>query len=126
MLMFVATLATVFVTSIGTFLIWRQVALTRRAVEDTGEATEAMREANVIARQSMQKQLRAYVSIGKPTLTHTKGNRWTARFPIKNTGQTPATSRPNHSYMSEGDKYRFFSLSSRLPLVHFRTMALQM
>lgn len=50
--MFWAALATFAITSIGTFLIWRQVKLTRQAVEDTSEATEAMREANAIARES--------------------------------------------------------------------------
>jgi len=38
-----------FITTIGTYLIFRQVELTRRAVEETGDATEEMRAANVIA-----------------------------------------------------------------------------
>lgn len=52
MWMFVAALLTFIVTSIGTILIWRQVRLTRQAVEDTGEATDAMREANAIAKEA--------------------------------------------------------------------------
>lgn len=42
MWMFVVALATFVITSLGTLLIWRQVKLTRQAVEDTGSATRAM------------------------------------------------------------------------------------
>src|SRR3546814_2236483 len=38
-----AAVLTLFITSMGTLLIWRQVKLTRQAVEDTSDATEAMR-----------------------------------------------------------------------------------
>jgi hypothetical protein len=47
--MLIAAIFTCIITSIGTFLIWRQVSLTRKAVQDTGEATIAMQEANRIA-----------------------------------------------------------------------------
>src|SRR3546814_13014182 len=58
-----AAVLTLFITSMGTLLIWRQVKLTRQAVEDTSDATEAMREANVIARTIGRVQTRAYPSI---------------------------------------------------------------
>src|SRR3546814_5274108 len=58
-----AAVLTLFITSMGTLLIWRQVKLTRQAVEDTSDATEAMREANVIARTIGRVQTRAYLSI---------------------------------------------------------------
>lgn len=49
MWMFVAAVFTFVITSIGTFLIWRQVKLTRQAVEDTDKATRAMeRQTNLI------------------------------------------------------------------------------
>ncbi len=72
-LMFAAALATFLVTSIGTFLIWRQVMLTRQAVEDTGEATDAMREANDIAREAMYDQGRPWIFV--ETIS-TNGDAW--------------------------------------------------
>ena len=48
----------------STLLLW-QIMLTRRAVEDTGEATDAMREANRIAKSSSELELRPYVWFGK-------------------------------------------------------------
>jgi hypothetical protein len=55
--------ATAIVTAFGTVLIWRQVSLTRQAVEDTGLATKAMQvanekagEANSLARQQLRAQ----------------------------------------------------------------------
>src|SRR3546814_17484005 len=59
-----AAVLTLFITSMGTLLIWRQVKLTRQAVEDTSDATEAMREANVIAqigRASCRERVCQYV-----------------------------------------------------------------
>lgn len=43
-----------FITTIGTYLIFRQVELTRKAVEDTGNATDAMLDANEIARAAQR------------------------------------------------------------------------
>ena len=63
MLMFVAAVATFIVTSFGTFLIWSQVKLTRRAVEDTGEATEAMRDANVTSNQMLQAEISPFLVV---------------------------------------------------------------
>jgi hypothetical protein len=48
MWMFVAAAATFVVTSLGTWLIWRQVRLTRQAVEDTTLATKAMQTQNAL------------------------------------------------------------------------------
>ena len=53
------------ITTIGTFLLYQQIKLTRRAVEDTGEATVAMREANRIAEHVSALELRPYVWFGK-------------------------------------------------------------
>ena len=93
MWMFLAAVATFLVTSIGTFLIWRQVKLTRQAVEDTSEATEAMRGANKIAEDTAKRQLRAYMGIRKYELEpYELGEAGTGRFLIAmtNFGQSPA------------------------------------
>ncbi|MDT7536067.1 hypothetical protein OVY48_21960 [Sphingobium sp. SA2] len=42
------------ITTLGTVLIWKQVSLTRQAVEDTGNATKAMQDANEIARAAQR------------------------------------------------------------------------
>src|SRR3546814_2944972 len=86
-----AAVLTLFITSMGTLLIWRQVKLTRQAVEDTSDATEAMREANVIARTIGRVQTRAYLSIqGLVGETFDNGLVFTAT--VKNCGQSPALS----------------------------------
>jgi hypothetical protein len=50
--MAIAALLTFIVTGIGTFFLAWQVKLTREAVKDTGEAAEAMNEANRIAQNA--------------------------------------------------------------------------
>ncbi|MEP7349420.1 MAG: hypothetical protein ABI668_05645 [Sphingorhabdus sp.] len=78
-------------TIIGTgFLLW-QIMLTREAVIDTGKATEAMREANSIARNSHQMQLRAYIGcIEIKAYKFRSGLAPSFGFKIKNAGQSPA------------------------------------
>lgn len=49
------------------FLLW-QIMLTRKAVTDSSNATNAMLEANEIARQSSEEQLRAYLSVNATQL----------------------------------------------------------
>ena len=55
----------VWIAVIGSSLLLWQIALTRKAVEDTGEATDAMREANRIAKHISALELRPYVWFGK-------------------------------------------------------------
>ena len=55
----------VWIAVIGSSLLLWQIALTRKAVEDTGEATDAMREANRIAKDFSTLELRPYVWFGK-------------------------------------------------------------
>ena len=50
------------VTSIGTILLFMQITLTRKAVEDTGKATEAMREANALAQNAKRPWLKLEVA----------------------------------------------------------------
>src|SRR3546814_190733 len=97
-----AAVLTLFITSMGTLLIWRQVKLTRQAVEDTSDATEAMREANVIARTIGRVQTRAYLSIqGLVGETFDNGLVFTAT--VKNCGQSPALSAQIMLEIVQGD-----------------------
>lgn len=80
----------VFVTAIGTILLYQQIILTRKAVEDTGKANEAIREANAIARDSARRQMRAYLRLECEKCVFVVGDPITMNIKIINTGQTPA------------------------------------
>lgn len=88
--MFWIALATLAITAMGTFLIWRQVRLTRKAVEDTREATVAMREANQIAVESHQTQMRPYLVPSRAWFRVAENHEPTAFVEIRNFGQSPA------------------------------------
>ncbi|QUM72500.1 hypothetical protein [Sphingopyxis granuli] len=81
------------VASAGMIGLFWTLYYTRKAVEDTSEATDAMREQNQIAREAMEKQLRAYVVVSYVEITHNKANpghiQIAAHF--QNVGETPAT-----------------------------------
>lgn len=95
MWMFVAAVFTFAITSIGTFLIWRQVRLTRQAVEDTGEATEAMREANWVERQAQ----RPWVSIKiEPIRTKSRDGYFWYEFFVKHKNLGATTARKFRSH----------------------------
>lgn len=51
------------VTGIGTFLLYQQIILTRQAVEDTGNATNAMLEANEISRAQFRASYKPFLRI---------------------------------------------------------------
>ena len=51
------------VTGIGTILLFEQIKLTRKAVEDTSLASEATRNANQIAREALHRANRPWVSV---------------------------------------------------------------
>lgn len=103
---------TALVTSLGTFLIWRQVALTREAVADTGKATKAIRsankiaakavaanqEANRIAQEALAVQSRAWLAVGlqiidNVTIEESDNSVIRAKFKVHvtNMGNSPAT-----------------------------------
>lgn len=79
---------------IGSGLLLCQIALTRAAVEDTSEATEAMREANRIAKNMAKRQLRAYVTVMPPRINNHPYEGAMLDFTVtaKNNGVTPAKS----------------------------------
>lgn len=81
----------VLVTTVGTILLYKQIVLTRQAVEDTDEATQAMREANEIARDTAKRQLRAYVGVEDATVSNFRvGESPLFKVFAWNRGQTPA------------------------------------
>lgn len=61
--MVVVSALSALVTLVGTIFLYKQIILTREAVEDTGRATEAMGEANAIARQSLNYGNRAWLDV---------------------------------------------------------------
>lgn len=90
MWMFFAALATFAITSIGTFLIWRQVRLTRNAVEETSAGTEAMREANAITRQVGEAQARCYLSARDVLFSIDANGTPNVDMTVLNSGHSPA------------------------------------
>lgn len=93
--MVVAAVLTLIVTTVGTLLIWRQVRLTRKAVQDTSDATKAMHEANRIAEESSHRQLRAYLAVNSVTVSESDWDDEGLQIivEIQNAGQTPAVLR---------------------------------
>jgi hypothetical protein len=94
--MTVSTALTVAITAVGTALLFRQISLTRKAVEDTSKATEAMAAGNDIARAANRAWLSLVVkeSVECQTATDPKNGRgfkFLVDFDIKNHGPIPAT-----------------------------------
>jgi hypothetical protein len=76
----------------STLLLW-QIILTRKAVEDTSEATEAMREANRIADEAAKREARAYIRIDLDDdrkIIFEPGKKIVVAFNVINYGLTPA------------------------------------
>lgn len=88
--MFVAAIATFAITSIGTILIWRQVRLTRHAVQEAIAGTEATREASEIAREIGQAQARCYMSAKNVTFRINTFAIPNISMNALNSGQSPA------------------------------------
>lgn len=81
------------IATIGSaFLLW-QIILTRRAVEDTGKATQAMLDANELADKTAQRQLRPYLSPSRAWFKMDDSGEPIAEIFIKNYGQTPAINK---------------------------------
>lgn len=74
----------------GLFGLYWQVILTRRAVEDTGDATKAMQDANDIARETGIAQSRAYLHIEDVWIQVKDANDPLAILKVRNSGQSPA------------------------------------
>lgn len=88
--MLVATGISAIITMIGTgFLLW-QIMLTREAVEDTGRATDAMREANEISERIGEAQTRCYLGIKSASVSIGDDGNPSVTIVVVNTGQSPA------------------------------------
>lgn len=79
----------VWVGVIGSSLLLWQIALTRQAVEDTGEATEAMRKANEIARDAQRPWLDAKIELHGIAKSE-RGYVLRIELLVENVGGTPA------------------------------------
>ncbi|MBA4752062.1 MAG: hypothetical protein H2055_07535 [Sphingopyxis sp.] len=90
-MMLVAVFSAV-VTTIGTIFLYKQISLTREAVEDTGKATKAMEAQNDLAKDTARRQLRAYLGVTMCQIENVLPGK-IARFKLQvtNHGQTPAT-----------------------------------
>jgi hypothetical protein len=84
---------TLILSGFGVWFVKRTLDATLRAVEDTGKATKAMQDANQLAKESSQMQLRAYVSIktfATPSIHQLGLVGYNASIKAVNHGQTPA------------------------------------
>lgn len=75
---------------VGSCLLLWQIILTRRAVEDTSEATDAMREANEIARSVARNELRPYFYVVRVEICEMEGDEVSLKLTMKNYGRGPA------------------------------------
>jgi hypothetical protein len=80
----------VWIAVIGSSLLMWQIVLTRKAVQDTGEATQAMIDANKIARESAHAQIRAYLAVEHVKMRVTNVG-MICDVSVKNVGESPAT-----------------------------------
>jgi hypothetical protein len=92
----IAALAQIIATIIGLYFLKGTLDATLKAVEDTGKATEAMREANIIAKRVGEAAVQAHILIEslKGVFQPFEPNNWQLEIVavIKNTGQTVADS----------------------------------
>ena len=94
------TLATFIATAIGVWFVKRTLDATLEAVEDTSNATQLMRDANLIARQANERSLRAYIALDKidiePQVVEGETRFYSIIVNWKNYGSTPALAVKSH------------------------------
>lgn len=83
------------ITALGTYLIYQQIILTRKAVEETGRATAEMEIANQISRQAIETGNRAWIAFtdfAKSRIIDPDGKviGYAIECRGRNTGNTPA------------------------------------
>lgn len=78
------------ISVVGVWYVKRTLDATLKAVEDAGEATNAMRDANEIARLNARRGLRPYLWPEAAWFRTAEDGTITAHVHIKNYGQTPA------------------------------------
>lgn len=107
-LMFFASFAATLITAVGVWLVKGTLDATLVAVKSTTDATDQMFEANKIARELMERQLRAYIGLEHAAFGRV-GNSLVFKITIKNTGQTPAKSYKGicSPYFSHASRVRY-------------------
>lgn len=92
--LFVVSAISVFVTTIGTIALLKQISLTRQIVEESEKTTRAAQDGNHITKDLAERQLRAYLYPATGSLSlKARSYAFSCRIsvPFKNTGKTPAT-----------------------------------
>ena len=84
------------ITFFGTLLIWRQVTLTRQAVEDTANATEAMRRQNDLAEAAQRPWLELDVSFDFLSIGAADHHIMSIKVHARNLGKLPAQNTNIH------------------------------
>jgi hypothetical protein len=103
------------VAAVGTFGLYWQIVLTRRAVEDTGKATEAMWEANRITNNTQRAWLSLSIEPEKATTARGEDLYFRVNFIAENVGSTEATHYMAHHavfFLEENETAR--DLSARM------------
>jgi hypothetical protein len=79
-------------TGLGVWYVKRTLDATLEAVKDTSEATQAMREANEIARDTKERQLRAYICLDNTQVIAIAPiiQEYVIKINVYNSGTTPA------------------------------------
>jgi len=85
----IAAVISLGVTTAGVIAVWRTLEQTRKAVEATSAGTQAMQEAAQQAERIGQAQTRAYISVSGAEYIHEKRDLF-IEVRLKNTGQSPA------------------------------------
>lgn len=88
--MVLASFLSVLITAVGTIFLYKQIVLTREAVEDTGRATDAMRKANEISERIGEAQTRCYLGIKSASVSIGDDGNPSVTIVVVNTGQSPA------------------------------------
>ncbi len=89
--MVLASFLSILITTVGTILLYQQIMLTREAVQDTGDATKAMHEANRISNEALSAARK--LEEGKMLLIYSNAriekHLWRCTLQAANLGRSP-------------------------------------
>jgi hypothetical protein len=112
--MVVASFASVLITAVGTAFLYKQIVLTREAVEDTGRATAAMNRQNELTETAQRPWLEVGIEVDFISASSNGGFVLACNVLLKNIGNQPA-------YHAKVD--HVLSPAIRNPLEDFRIAA---